>query len=265
MVELMIPINKIQLHKLQQLNPSDIQRFLEQLSNNGFAIVTTDEFVERKAIAQTLQAARKMKTFRFPPHESIGVYSQPQRDSFSTMFRWSRICLKALLTVLDPSKQCKELWKALVRCENNTTLFHPNGVGNEPFLPGMDFSGSFFNVFHYDFGLLNAHRDRCLVTVIAVDQITEPVSKTALWAHCPTDTWVNIDELVNPQDIIIFVGEDFAELSTSLGHEIPAVLHCTRVNPNSERLIYFNDKPDPQSNPDNNRVSVAFVLSDAIM
>ena len=258
------PIQKVQLQQLERLQTVPMHTLLEQLTQNGFAIVKTDGYQQRDAIVQTLEEARNMTTFRFPPVENIGTYSPEQRESFAALFRWTRICLKALLTVLDKNKTCKELWKALARCDD-ISLFHPNGQGNDPFQPGMDFSGSFFNVFHYDYGLLNAHRDRCLITAIAVNQINEPVAKTALWANRSENCWVNVDELVEPQDIIIFVGEDFTELSSTLGNMVPAVLHCTRVDPEAERLIYFDDSPDPQSTTKNNRVSVAFVLSDAMM
>jgi len=260
-------ITKVSLREIEQLQPTALHNFISQLSQNGFAILTTDGFPERQAILDTLAKARAMTTFRFPPHEHLGTYSEQQREAFKALFKWSKICLRALLKGLDPlGENSSLLQKSLLQSVNITELFPPNGLGNEPFSKGMKFSGSFFNVFHYDFGLLNAHRDRCLITIVAVDQIMEETtSKTALWAKSPDDIWINLDERVDPGEIIIFTGEDFEQLSEGFNIKLPAVLHCTRVDPNAERLILLDDLPDPESSSHNNRVSVAFVLSDSMM
>ena len=263
----MTSLEKLNLSEIQQLNPRAINNFISQLAQNGFAIVKTDGFPERNAILRTLKDARKMETFRFPPHEHIGIYSEDQRESFRAFFKWTQICLTALLKGLDPLEQhSADLKTSLGRTVDPDNLFPPNGKGNEPFVQGMEFSGSFFNVFHYDFGLLNAHRDRCLITMVAVDQIQDnSTPKTALWAKGPAQNWINVDELVETGEIILFTGEDFEQRSTQFGTPLPAAMHCTRVDPNAERLILFDDLPDPDSSTSNNRVSVAFVLSDTMM
>ena len=132
------------------------------------------------------------------------------------------------------------------------------------FPDGVPFSGSFFNIFHYDYGLLNHHRDRYLVTVVAADIIPNATPKTALWVNSATQGWINLDDRLEPGDIAIFTGEDFEELSSTLGRTIQAVEHCTRVDPTTERIRIVDNQPDPSTPKSDNRVSMAFVLSEAI-
>jgi hypothetical protein len=107
-----------------------------------------------------------------------------------------------------------------------------------------------------------------LVTVVSVDTQKEnaldPTNKTALWAKSPSVGWVNIDGLLQKNDFAIFTGEEFEALTTEIGTKIPAVLHCTRVDPTGPRLPKYENQPDPKTPKENNRVSMAFVLSDAI-
>ena len=102
------------------------------------------------------------------------------------------------------------------------------------------------------------------MTAVAVDQLHDSKCRTALWAKSPVQGWVNVDVYLALGDIVIFVGEDFERLGQQLGSPIEAVMHCTRVDPNAERLVRFDNLPDPQSERDGNRVSVAFVLSDGV-
>ena len=87
--------------------------------------------------------------------------------------------------------------------------------------------------------------------------------KTALWVNSPTQGWVNLDKILEPGDIAIFTGEDFEELSSALGRTIQAVEHCTRVDPTTERIRIVDNQPDPSTPKSGNRVSMAFVLSEA--
>ena len=256
-------IQPIELRDLHYLHTSATQGLVDALRVHGFAIVRTRGFSETDAIVRALQKAQTMTTFRFPSHSEESTYSDDQREAFRGLFHWTRICLRALLYGLDPSGAgCADILHSLKRTEEQIDLFPPNGQGNSPFSEGVEFSGSFFNIFHYDYGLLNHHKDRYLVTAVAVQQQSPHLNKTALWAHSPTAGWVNVDEHLHAGEIAIFTGEDFEEISAKIGTLIPAVQHCTRVDPTTERLVCIHNQPDPSTPTTGNRVSVAFVLSE---
>ena len=87
-------IRKIPLIQLQNLDPTSIRLFVDELECNGFAILKTDEYSDRKVILRTLADSQKMKTFRFPSHSEEIQYSEDQRQSFRTLFKWGRLCLR---------------------------------------------------------------------------------------------------------------------------------------------------------------------------
>ena len=119
---------------------------------------------------------------------------------------------------LDPDgNQSRDMLELLRQSDVVSNLFPTKWTGHTPFPDGIPFSGSFFNIFHYDYGLLNHHRDRYLVTVVAADIIPSATPKTALWVNSPTQGWINLDDRLEPGDIAIFTGEDFEELSSTLG------------------------------------------------
>lgn len=263
-------LHKLKLQDLNTLNQEHIEKFVDTLQQHGFAILQTDGFTGNPEIRKTLLEAKGMQTFRFPAHDAPIEYTEDKRASFQSLFLWSRICLRALLVALNPeASESQEIQNAIEKSIDEQILFSPNGTGHTPFPEGVGFSSSFYNIFHYDYGLLNHHKDRYLVTVVAVnserdcstDNTDSP--KTALWAQSPSAGWVNIDALLEDNEIAIFTGEDFEALSTRLGNPIPAVLHCTRVDPTGPRLPRYDNQPDPSTPPTGNRVSMAFVLSDA--
>lgn len=258
-------VSKISLIKIHRLDTQAIQSLTEELSQQGFAILNTQGYEEASVIQQTLEHSRQMTTFRFPSHSETIEYSDYQRQSFQTLFEWGQWCLRALLMELDPDgHQSRDMLELLRQSNSMSNLFPPNGLGHTPFPDGVPFSGSFFNIFHYDYGLLNHHRDRYLVTVVAADVIPSNSAKTALWVNSPNQGWVNLDERLEPGDIAIFTGEDFEELSSKLGRTIQAVEHCTRVDPTTERIRIVDNQPDPNTPKSGNRVSMAFVLSEVV-
>lgn len=258
-------IRKIHICNLQSEQDPDVHDFVASIKNHGFAILNTDGVEEQSAMLRTLQEAEQMRTFRFPSHSEDPHYTEDQRASFKGLFQWGQICLRTLLNHLDPDgTQSAKLHRTLDGAQDMDILFPPHGLGHTPFPEGVDFSGSFFNIFNYDYGLLNHHKDRYLVTVVTVHQPSDVEGRTVLWANSPTLGWVNIDAHMAPGDVAIFTGEDFEVLSESLGARQEAVLHCTRVDPTGDRLPKYDDQPDPSTPPTGNRISMAFVLSDAV-
>ena len=258
-------VSKIPLSDIQRLDTQAVQSLTEELSKQGFAILNAQGYQEASIIQRTLECSRHMKTFRFPSHSESIEYSDDQRHSFRTLFQWGQWCLRALLMELDPDgHQSTDVLELLRKSDSMSNLFPPNGSGHTPFPDGVPFSGSFFNIFHYDYGLLNHHRDRYLVTVVAADIIPSASKKTALWVNSPSQGWINLDDRLEPGDIAIFTGEDFEALSSKLGRTIHAVEHCTRVDPTTDRIRIVDNQPDPSTLKSGNRVSMAFVLSEAV-
>ena len=260
-----MPQSKILLSKIQRLDSQAIESLTDELSQQGFAILNTEGYTEASIIKRTLQESRLMKTFRFPSHSETIQYSEDQRICFRTLFQWGRWCLRALLIQMDPDgHRSGDMIELLQQSNAMFNLFPPNGTGHSPFPDGTPFSGSFFNIFHYNYGLLNHHRDRYLVTVVAADVNSDTTKKTALWVNSPTQGWVNLDDRLKPGDIAIFTGEDFQDLSSRLGNTIVAVEHCTRVDPTTDRIRIVDNQPDPSTTETGNRVSIAFVLSESV-
>ncbi len=252
----------IPLSELVSSRKTAASSLIRQLRQNGFALVRIEDLKARSLISAALDSAETMGTFRFPPHEQKPVYSDVNRDCFRILFELTQVCLKALMTEFSPDSPAVNKLLLELRRSKGAQLFVDNP--DEPFLKGQEFSGSFFNIFDYDHGFLNTHRDRCLVTAIVVRRPDiHPEKHSTLWVKGVDGEWINADQLVSSGDVIIFVGDDFHELSQEEGSAIPAAEHCIRVNPNSAWLPDSHFRPDPQSLATGNRKSVAFILSDA--
>ena len=130
------------------------------------------------------------------------------------------------------------------------------------FLSNFFKNNEVFNLFHYDYGCLNVHRDRYLVTVVSVLPPKDNHKRSVLWVRLPNKDWINIDALVQSDELILFVGEELMMLSEELGTPIPAVEHCIRVDPNGERIPYSHHQRDPKTPQKGNRCSIALVLGE---
>ena len=123
------------------------------LSRKGFARVALAPSAALSVLERSVQAARQMTGFRFPPIDSEVRYAPIQRSCFEVLFHLTRGCLGALLSVAPVmTEQLLVLQDSLVRARSpEACLFGIDGVGHSPFQdPGSAFSSSFFNLFHYD-------------------------------------------------------------------------------------------------------------------
>jgi hypothetical protein len=118
----------------------------------------------------------------------------------------------------------------------------------------LSYSSSFFNIFNYDYGSLNTHRDRCLLTLVWGFSDVAAKNRTRLWCLSNGD-WVDLEEFVSRGSLAVFVGE---ELELQSHGEFRAAPHCVRVDPRGT-CIPLGCR-DPTSAPTGNRRSVAFVL-----
>ena len=228
-----------------------------QLCQNGFARVRLIDKSKLAILQSQLALIQQTSTFRFPPEEGPVIYDSNKRDCFRILFHVARGCLSLLLPV-ETDEHVKRLRQKLNRSVEQKLFHNPNA----PFSQEQSFSGSFFNLFHYDHGCLNTHRDRYLITVIAVLPPADGVNRSALWVKSPLRGWQNADQIVAADELLVFVGEEMAQLSTTWPSPLPAVEHCIRVDPNGERIPHSHHRRDPMTPQTGNRCSIALVLGE---
>ena len=238
--------------------------WLEHLQKYGFVCVSLDE-KDHQVVQRVLQYTEKFSSFRFPPIEGNAIYTQDIRDVFELFYAVSREVLAAVLHKLPDGMEKKRLQQNLL-ASNQERLFVDT---NSPFRGEEDFAGTFFNLFHYDYGCLNTHKDRYLITVIAVlpaHSIHDPDAPqnqhSCLWVQSPKGEWNNVDHTVQERELIVFVGEELQRISMELGEGLYACDHCIRVDPRGDYISHSHHRRDPQSLPTGNRCSIALVLGE---
>jgi len=238
--------------------------WLEQLRKSGFVCVSLDER-DYQVVQRVLKYTEDFSSFRFPPIEGNTIYTQDIRDVFALFYAVSREVLAAVLHDLPDGVEKKRLQKHLIAAKQEKLFVDENA----PFQGEEGFSGTFFNLFHYDYGCLNTHKDRYLITVIAVlpahsiQQIDGPKDlHSCLWVQSPRGEWHNVDHTVQERELIVFVGEELQRISMELGKELYACDHCIRVDPKGEYISHSHHRRDPQSLKKGNRCSIALVLGE---
>lgn len=257
------------LKDIEALKEASIISLLTQLSCRGFACVTLDHEDLNYNLERALDEAANLQGFRFPPIDQDVIYTDRRRKAFQALFSTATICLKALCTYLQryhdhfPTSLLHGLDHAL---SPNFQLFGEKFDQNEPFTLGQSFSQTFFNLFNYNNGLLNAHVDRSLLTVIKVrsfklDSLSDSIPhKSALWIKDQVNVWRNADEEVSDHQVVIMIGEDFEALIAHLKLPLFAAEHAVRVDPTGEYLSHSHFRADPETTTSNNRLSAALIL-----
>ncbi|MEE2960169.1 MAG: hypothetical protein VYA34_05445 [Myxococcota bacterium] len=258
------PPIRVKLSDLNKPHFPALEKFSTSLRNNGFAIVQIDQNNETKLLRQSLTHCQDMGEFRFPPIGEPAEYEKLHKACFRVLFKITRQCLKALLTNHDEFRSDHPLLETLAESfSDRYRLFGHDGKDNYPFSNDQTaFAPSFFNIFHYDHGLLNTHKDRCLVTAIFVNQDANATSpRSALWVKGLSGDWVNTDALVQEDEVLILLGEEFQTLANSAGVPLWAAEHCIRVDPFGLDIERAHHRPDPATPKTGNRMSAALILS----
>ena len=243
----------------------NLQRIsIENLTKNGFATLPIRNEDEQQIIEKVFEHIGGFTSFRFPPIEERGVYTEEIRDVFRLFFRVAVHVLEQILHTLDKTTDVERI---LLQCEQAKTLLLFSDP-NEPLSSTDPLAGTFFNLFHYDHGCLNTHRDRYLVTVICAKpaktaQEGQNLAHSALWVRSPSSgVWRNVDLLLTEPTWIVFVGEECTRICSDAGYNIHASEHCIRLNPDGEYISHSHHQPDPESLPVGNRRSIAMVLGE---
>ena len=259
--------------------PSNRSEFLLQcLSQNGYAIISIDRPDVLNGIQDGLKEASALSGFRFPDVAKGNIqYNEASRRCFKSLFDVATTVFCSIIKSTHTAKE-RPLPKSIQRsiahvedlrskgCDPSTYLFQSDP--NSPF--GNDdnsdlFSSTFFNLFNYNNGMLNAHKDRGLVTVIASrlpsnNTLVQPKRRrSALWMEHPhiSGRWVDLDSQLCDNQVLVFMGE----AGQSLFGGLPACRHTVRVDPTGEYVAHSHFRHDPESHPELNRVSVAMILN----
>lgn len=250
----------IRWSQIQERPDDSAVRVISSLRLKGFACIEIDAQDILSDLKAALDLAESMPQFRFPPHDGTAAeYCRVRRQVFRRLFN---IAIEVFSLLTREGDLPIDLRNALTQqCEQPANLFLPDGLGHEPFVGSLPFSQSFFNLFNYDAGALNEHRDRSLLTVIfpriRKHQSTE---HSALWVANRSGKWTNADEEAGENGIIIMIGEDAEHLHFVEDNNLFPALHAVRVSPHGTYIPHSHFQRDPASAVEENRVSAAFIL-----
>lgn len=235
------------------------------LADDGFVCLSIVDQKHKDCITKVMESIGQFSSFRFPPIEEQAVYTDEIRDVFRLFFQVGIEVLESILAELPVTPAVQRIQKQCFLAKE-TPIFAQK---HEPLTAHDPLSGTFFNLFHYDHGCLNTHRDRYLVTVICAEpahsaQPGRKLEHSALWVRAPSSAhWQNIDIRITEPTWVIFVGEELAQICTDAGLKIEASEHCIRRDPDGEYIPHSHHQPDPDALPTGNRRSIALVLGES--
>lgn len=219
------------------------EALLQALQRNGFVTVELSG-AEEKVLGEALEDFAQQRSFRYPPVpgdleevERVEDVNPVMTTSFAQSFDllYGVACSAALLM------QGQSVPKQLKPCDGEGMPFSRGGPWH--------FSSSFFNIFNYDHGCLNAHRDRGVLTVVyGAPSDREDASR--LWVRHADGTWW----APAPGQLLLWAGEGFQ-------HAEP-VEHCVRMRPDGDYVEHSHSRRDPEAPATGNRRSVALILDE---
>ena len=253
----------ISLRDLRVQDQHTCLRLRDQLIRERYAVISLDTEDSHQTLEGALRRFEPNQTFRFPARDGDSCYDDSTKRCFEILYEAAVVCTRALwssspeLSAAFPAIQAS-VGDAL---EEDFTLFSEE-TPHAPFSStDAPFGHTFFNIFNYDHGMLNEHKDRGVVTAIYIEPgrlDTEAVSQ--LWVGRSEDDWVAMDSLVERGQLVIFVGEELEAMAHEVGLDLLAVNHCVRVEPRGDYVSYSHSRRDPDALPVGNRRSAALVL-----
>ena len=254
-------------HKLMEDEGKSRLDFVETLANFGFVKVSLPVGTLLDSLRGGIAEGDRMDTFRFPPVGEPAVYTDAHRNCFRALYRLGRGGLNWILSCIEGASEPAAHLRRLLRSsdERSAELFAPDGLGHAPFTDEQiaAFSSSFFNIFDYEHGSLNGHKDRYLTTTIFASVSMDTAhERSALWVRGADDIWRNVDSTLGTNEVVFMIGEELEALLSESGLGLFAADHCIRVDPEGEFIERAHFRRDPTSLVGGNRVSAAFVLGD---
>lgn len=249
------------------------QRLHHQLAGRGFALINVQDPKRTHALNRGLEVAAELSGFRFPPINVDEVrYAEPHREAFRALYATAIECLAQL------SPDDMSMVKSPHIPSNNSDLshIHPelfSASPHEPFPVDHPFHPTFFNLFNYDHGALNEHKDRGLLTIIYIRPAphNERREASALWVANTAGEWTSADYKINSihasqgaseinHQVVLLIGEEGEEAFKSTHPHIFAAEHSVRVSPAGDYIERSHYVPDPISRVSANRLSAALIL-----
>lgn len=263
---------------------AELTRLKAQLATRGFALIRVCDAHRSAALRSALEASAELEGFRFPPINVDEVlYDEVHREAFRALFATAIDCLRALMPTLAPPRSTEvETRRGASLDAQHPELF--SGSPHDPLPLEHPFHPTFFNLFNYDHGALNEHRDRGLVTLIHIAPATplEGREASALWVEgrgaegeAEGEAWSNADEaferanrsLSDPDEhlMVFMLGEDGEEVINTLEQrpdqpKLFAAEHSVRVTPRGDYIERSHYQRDPRSRARYNRRSAAMIL-----
>ena len=247
-----------------------------QLASRGFALINVRDRARTRALDQGLESAAELSGFRFPPINVDEVrYDEPHREAFRALYATALECLAQL----DPEvhrdgggiKTSTQEAAATSLSHLHPELF--SASPHEPFPADHPFHPTFFNLFNYDHGALNGHKDRGLLTVIYIRPAHHDgrQAASALWVANAEGSWVSADRelgrvraerttTTSDHQVILLIGEEGEEVFKSFHPHLFAAEHSVRVSPVGDYIERSHYLRDPTSREDANRLSAALIL-----
>lgn len=227
----------------------------EALRSDCFAEVELAP-AELEVLDSALEAFAGQGAFRYPPvPDAADAAGEEEPDSVEPeMPAAFRRCFDMLYGVAATAAT------TLLGTQEKRPLQSPCSGGSRPFEGEggpWPYSASFFNIFNYDHGCLNAHRDRGVLTVVygAPSEFPGPEASAGLWlrARGPGGPrWL----AAPPGRLLLWAGEGLACPG------VEAIEHCVRVDPDGPYIERSHSRRDPAAPASGNRRSVALVLDE---
>jgi len=165
----------------------------------GFAVIPIAE-ESRSILRAAVNTFAEDSMFRFPPileHTIRPTFTDEYKCAFNLLYSVGLRTLADLVVEHDVHSNSRA--RALP-CPRETVLeaalnpFQPSSLApfeDHPSGNLTPFRATFFNIFNFNFGSLNTHRDRCLLTVVwghhnqdprLHDMPNQPIDHSRLWA-----------------------------------------------------------------------------------
>lgn len=124
------------------------------------------------------------------------------------------------------------------------------------------YGASFFNIFNYDHGCLNTHRDRGVLTAV-YGVGGEPDAQAARPQRAASRLWLHAKGPEGARWVAPESGQLFLWAGDGLAlQDVEPVEHCVRVDPEGPYIERSHSRPDPAAPSSGNRRSVALVLDE---
>ena len=253
----------VSLKALRHLDEPACVQLRNNLVKERYAIIAIDDAATLENLSKAVHAFDPEKTFRFPARDGVCHYDDTNKDCFRILYQAALTFTRAIWQATpELSEKSQAVLQRIAEAQDPSFQLFSGEDPNAPFASADDpFAPTFFNIFNYDHGMLNEHKDRGLVTAIYIAPNPNRSSDVSqLWVGRSEDDWVAMDALVDGGQLVVFVGEELEDIGNQLGLDFLAVNHSVRVAPKGEYVSHSHERRDPDAPASGNRKSAALVL-----